>query len=349
MKILDIFARKKNTFNRPYLIAEVGVNHECDIEVAKDLIKQAAAGGANAVKFQTYKADTIASKNSPAYWDTKLEKTKSQHQLFKKYDKFWKNEFEILKTFCEDHKIEFMSTPFDLESAKFLNDLVNVFKISSSDITNKPFIEYISSFKKPIILSTGASNMVEIKNAVDWISNFNTEVALLHCILNYPTDELNANLAMIKDLQLHFPKKIIGYSDHTLPFDMKVLEIAALLGCQIIEKHFTHDKSLPGNDHYHAMDKCDLETFIKIINRNSKILGDNFKQPLKSEDISRLNARRSLVISKDIKKNEVINFDHLTWKRPATGISPSEIDKVIGMKVKKDMFEDDILEWKFIE
>ena len=349
MKILDVFARKKNIFNRPYLIAEVGVNHECDIEVAKDLIRQAAAGGANAVKFQTYKADTIASKNSPAYWDTKLEKTKSQHQLFKKYDKFWKNEFEILKTFCEDHKIEFMSTPFDLESAKFLNDLVNVFKISSSDITNKPFIEYISSFKKPIILSTGASNMIEIKNAVDWISNFNTEVALLHCILNYPTVELNANLAMIKDLQSHFPEKIIGYSDHTLPFDMKVLEIAALLGCQIIEKHFTHDKRLPGNDHYHAMDKCDLETFIKIINRNSKILGDNFKQPLKSEDISRLNARRSLVISKHIKKNEIIGYDHLTWKRPATGISPAEIDKVIGMKVKKDMFEDDILEWKFIE
>lgn len=151
MKLLDLF----NNFNpcdykliRPYIIAEAGVNHEGSMELAKRLCEEALEGGANAIKFQTYKAETIASKNSPAYWDTTKEPTSSQYELFKKYDKFWKREMEELKKYCDKIGIEFLSTPFDRESATFLNDLVDVFKISSSDITNKPFIEYICKFKK---------------------------------------------------------------------------------------------------------------------------------------------------------------------------------------------------------
>ena len=302
MNIEEIFRNKNHQYNSPYIIAEVGVNHECNMDIAKKLINDAAEGGANAVKFQTYKASSLASKDSPAYWDITKEKTPSQFLLFQKYDKFWKEEFIQLKKYCDELNIEFMSTPFDIESAEFLNDLMKVYKISSSDINNKPFIEYLCKFKKPIILSTGASNTDEITEALSWIEPYNLEVAILHCILNYPTDEKNANLAMIRDLIKKFPNNLIGYSDHTLPSDMKIMEVATLLGCRIIEKHFTHNKSLPGNDHYHAMDKNDLRTYFTKIDRLNLILGKQEKKSIDSELISRLNARRSLVCKKILKK-----------------------------------------------
>lgn len=152
--------------------------------------------GAHAIKFQTYKAETIASKDSPAYWDITKEPTKSQFELFTKHDKFWKKEMEELKIYCDQVGIEFMSTPFDIESA-ILNDLMDVYKISSSDLTNKPFIQHICQFNKPIILSTGASHHYEIIEAVKWINEYKNPLALLHCVLNYPTPDQNANLGMI--------------------------------------------------------------------------------------------------------------------------------------------------------
>jgi sialic acid synthase SpsE len=221
--------------------------------------------------------------------------------------------------------------------------MMDVFKISSSDITNKPFIEYICSFGKPIILSTGASNLAEVHDAVNWIKPFNVPLALLHCVLNYPTPDENANLGMIIGLKEAFPNTIIGYSDHTLPKDMKVCEMATLLGSVIIEKHFTHDKSLPGNDHYHAMDKEDLKKFNVNLETAFEILG-NFKiEALADEEKSRLNARRSLVAAKDIPKGKIIEKSDLTFKRPAHGISPKYIDDVVGKEAKVDIMEDDII------
>ena len=349
MKLLDLFNEQihpNDQIRSPYIIAEAGVNHEGNMEIAKRLIDEAAEGGAHAIKFQTYKAETIASKESPAYWDTTKEPTDSQYKLFKKYDKFWKGEYESLKTHCDQARIEFMSTPFDVESAKFLNDMMDVFKISSSDITNKPFIEYLCKFGKPIILSTGASYLHEVQQSVEWIDACNIPVALLHCILNYPTDNNNAHLGMIKDLQRKFPKKLIGYSDHTLPNDMKVMEMATLLGSAIIEKHFTHDKTLPGNDHYHAMDKSDLKNFHTQMERVMEILGDQDKHPIDTETPARNNARRSLVAACDIPEGTKICREHLTWKRPAHGISPKYIGDVVGKKIKENINADDILYWE---
>ena len=223
---------------RPFLVAEAGVNHEGSMDTAKRLIEEAAEGGADAIKFQTYKAETIASRHSPAYWDTSKEPTLSQYALFKKYDSFWKKEFEQLRRDCDAAGIEFLSTPFDVESARFLNDLMNVFKISSSDITNRPFIETISGFGKPILLSTGASHLHEIAEALDWIEPQGNKVALMHCILNYPCQDVNANLGMMLDLKRRFPDRMLGYSDHTLPGDMRALEVATLLGARVLEKHF---------------------------------------------------------------------------------------------------------------
>ncbi len=191
MKTIDIFNLEVNhgLVRKPLIIAEAGVNHEGDMENAKRLIDEASEANADVIKFQTYKAETIASKDSPSYWDRSEEPTESQYKLFKKYDKFWKKEFEELKLHCDKAGIDFMSTTFDIDSALFLNDLMDVYKISSSDITNKPFIEYIADFGKPIILSTGASNTDEIDRAVKWIKKKNVDLAILHCILNYPTED----------------------------------------------------------------------------------------------------------------------------------------------------------------
>lgn len=334
---------------KPFIIAEAGVNHEGSVELAKRLIEEAAEGGAHAIKFQTYKAATLASKNSPSYWDRNEEPTESQYELFKKYDSFWKKEYEELKKACDEFEIEFLSTAFDNESAFFLNDLMDVFKISSSDLTNHPFIELQCSFQKPILLSTGASYLWEIQRSVDVINKFNVPLSLMHCILNYPTSNENAHLGMISSLKQHFPDHCIGYSDHTLPQNMQVCLNANLLGAEIIEKHFTHDKKLSGNDHYHSMDKEDLKKYTELIDETFEMLGSFKKAPLKTEEISRQNARRSLVANRDIPKGKKVEREDLTWKRPAHGVSPAEISVLLGKESLTDISEDTVLQYNMFK
>jgi N-acetylneuraminate synthase len=333
----------------PYVIAEAGVNHEGSMDIARRLIDEACEGGAHAIKFQTYKAATLASKDSPAYWDTSKEPTTSQYELFSRHDKFWKSEFEALKNHCDAVGIAFLSTPFDVESAVFLNDMMDVFKISSSDITNKPFIRFLCGFGKPILLSTGAAYPHEIMEAVSWIEPFGLPLALLHCVLNYPTLDENASLGMIPALKAAFPRHVIGYSDHTMPGDMTVLATAALLGARILEKHFTHDKTLPGNDHYHAMDMRDLRRFVDSMARIRAAVGPGILSALPSEEPARKNARRSLVTARNIPRGCVIHPADLTWKRPAHGISPRNYDEVLGMKARDDIPEDTVLAWSLLE
>jgi sialic acid synthase SpsE len=346
MKIVDFLnSYNANLIRKPYLIAEAGVNHEGSMDLAKRLIDEAKEGGADAIKFQTYKAETIASKDSPYYWDITKEPTRSQFELFKKYDKFWKKEYEALKVYCDKTEIEFLSTPFDAESAKFLNDLMPVFKISSSDITNLPFIDLQCKFNKPIILSTGASYLWEVQRAVDRIEKNGNKLCLMHCVLNYPTPNKNANLGMIWDLKMKFPKHVPGYSDHTLPQEMEVVMKSVLLGAAVVEKHFTFDKSLPGNDHYHAMDKGDLKLFRKKWEETEDLLGGFYLTSIPDEEPARKNARRSLVAAKDIPEGKVIEESDLTWKRPAHGISPSFFNELIGKKATIRIDEDSVLQW----
>ena len=193
----------------PLIIAEAGVNHEGSIDLARRLIDEAAAGGADAIKFQTYRAETLAVADSPAYWDTTKEPTTSQRALFSKYDTFWQDEFVSLKRHCDDVGIEFMSTPFDSESAAFLNDIVSVFKVASADLTNHPFLRQIAGYGRPILLSTGASTVMEIEAAFSQVASAG-RVCLMHCILNYPTDRRNANLGMILGLRERFPGHVPG-------------------------------------------------------------------------------------------------------------------------------------------
>lgn len=351
MKPAEIFARPRpeEIIPVPYVIAEAGVNHEGSMEIAKRLIDEAAWGGADAIKFQTYRAETLASRDSPAYWDTTKEPVKSQYELFKRHDSFWKKEFEALKQYCDQAGIAFLSTPFDIESAAFLNDLMDVFKISSSDITNKPFIQFICDFKKPILLSTGASALSEIAEAVEWIEARGNKLALLHCVLNYPTADENAALGMIPALRRIFPQHITGYSDHTLPRDMQMLELATILGATVLEKHFTHDKNLPGNDHYHAMDKHDLRRFYERIRKTLAAIGPLKISALPAEAPARRHARRSLVTARQVPKGQRLTGADLTWKRPAHGISPRNYEEVIGLAARHDLVEDAVLQWTDLE
>ena len=340
-------------YNLPYIIAEIGVNHEGSLDKAKELIFLAKEGGADAAKFQTYKAETLASVNSPYYWDLTKESTKSQFALFKKYDTFNVDEYQILADYCSKIEIDFLSTPFDLESVDFLDPMMPFFKIASADITNIPLLRKISSKNKPIILSTGASNKEEINLAVKTIVKNGLEkenIILLHCILNYPTINKNANLLMIKDLISSFPDHQIGYSDHTLPDEQMKTNIAAfLLGATVIEKHFTNNKKLPGNDHYHAMDKYDLKKLIDNLRAFSELMGSEIKKPLASEEVSRLNARRSIVLKKDLNSGHKLTHDDLICKRPGTGIPASKWDEVLEKKINKNLNEDYILSWEDLD
>jgi sialic acid synthase SpsE len=345
---IDHHSLKDQKSADPVIIAEAGVNHEGSMAIAKRMIEEASEGGAQAIKFQTYKAEKLASKDSPFYWDIQKEPTRSQYELFKKYDKFWKKEYEELKMYCDKLGIEFLSTPFDSESAEFLNDLMNVYKISSSDLNNIPFIQQILSYGKPVLLSTGASFLWEIQRTVQMIETSGVNYCLMHCILNYPTETSNANLNMIKTLKKSFPNAIMGYSDHTLPEYINVITSAYILGARIIEKHFTHDKTLPGNDHYHAMDKDDLKMIVRQLEMTKKILGSDERIPLPSEAISRKNARRSLVAARNIKKGQVIKEEDLTWKRPAFGIPPDQFDLVIGKIARINIAEDTLIQWNMI-
>tara|TARA_Y100001978_G_C23686249_1_gene432039 strand:+ start:947 stop:2005 length:1059 start_codon:yes stop_codon:yes gene_type:complete len=352
MKLIKLGSRFISKDSLPYVIAEIGVNHEGDFSEAIKLIDSAKRGGADAVKFQSYKAKTLASKNSPSYWDTSKEKTKSQYQLFKKYDNFEKEDYEKLAKYSNSIGIDFLSTPFDSDSIDYLENIIPFYKIASADITNIPFLRKIASKGKPVVLSTGASTITEIDIALNTLKEFELQnIIILHCILNYPTPDRDANLMMIKGLIHSYPEYLIGYSDHTLPDkNMTTLLSSFLLGAVVIEKHFTLDKTKEGNDHYHAMDEKDLNNFINIVKKTKTLLGKNFyKKPIKEEEISRLNARRSIVLLKNMNKGEIICESNITYKRPGFGISPIFWDKVIGKKVTKDLNEDHILDWDDIK
>lgn len=335
----------------PYIIAEIGVNHEGKLTKALKLIDLAKEGGADAAKFQTYKAEKLASKHSPAYWDLKKESTSSQYALFKKYDSFNEVDYQKLANHCEDVNIDFISTAFDSDAVDYLEPMMPFYKIASADITNKPMLRQIASKNKPIVLSTGASNLGEIKEAISIIeSNGCKEYALLQCVLNYPSSYENTNLNMIKGLMEEFPDQIIGYSDHTIPDkNMMVVTSAWIKGAQIIEKHFTDDKKQQGNDHYHAMDINDLKILRKNIEFLKQTDGGHKKIDLDSEDIARNNARRSIVALKDINSGSYISEELITCKRPNYGISPMHWDDIIGRKTIRKISEDKPLQWDDFE
>ncbi len=343
-----IFNRK---LEEGIIIAEIGVNHGGDIDKAITMIDEVKSNGGDAVKFQTYKANLIARKDSKAYWDTSKEKTLSQYELFSKYDKFGTNEFKKIANYCKEKSILFISTPFDSHSAKYIDKLSKIHKVASVDITNHMLIKQLSSYGKEIIISTGASTVKEIKEALRLVkSQTDLTAALLHCVVNYPTSDKDANLLRIKKLKEIFPQNIIGYSDHTLPDEnMFVCTQAYNYGALIIEKHFTYDKKVEGNDHYHSMNANDLRVLRMNISKSYILQGKGNIEPNKNEEPSILHARRSLTSKSLIKKGSLLTEEMLIPKRPGNGIPPSKITDVIGKKVKKNIEEDTAIKWEDLE
>lgn len=343
---------------KPYLIAEMGVNFYdtaevlgiSPLEAAKMYIARAAEAGVDCAKFQSYKAGTIVSKNSPAYWDLTKEPTRTQYELFLKHDSFGEAEYKELCDYTHAKGMDFTSTPFDFTSADYLENMVDFYKISSSDLSNLPFIEYIGAKGKPVYISAGAAYLSEVEEAIRVLRGAGCkEIVIFHCVLSYPTIPENANLMVIKTLKKVFPDVRIGFSDHVAPDDtMMTLAAAYLLGAEVIEKHFTLDKTLPGNDHYHAGDPDDFKRAITNFRWLDIVLGSGEKTVLDCEQIPRREARRSLVLTRDMKAGEAIEEKDIMAKRPGTGISPRYTEIVLGRKVKEDLPEDTILRWDMV-
>ena len=334
-----------------YIVAEAGVNHNNSLALAKKLIISAAKAGVDAVKFQTYKAEKLVTKSAPRFWEWEGEEKPegTQYDSYSAMDKFPLKYYpELMKT-CKEHNVDFISTPFDEDSADFLVKLgMPAVKISSSDATNLPFLEHVAKYKLPIFLSTGASTIGEIEEAVATIeSQGNREIVLLQCTLCYPTDPKDSNLRVLKTYSELFCEYPIGISDHTLGITVPIAAVA--LGAKFVEKHYTVDKNLPlSPDHHLSVDPAEMQAMVQSIRITERALGTNKKFVLPCERITYKYDKRSLVAAKEIRGGEKITRAMLTCKRPGTGIRPKFMDIVIGRKAAMDIPEDTTITWGMV-
>lgn len=329
-----------------FIIAEAGVNHNGKLDMAKRLVEVAAEAGADAIKFQTFKAEKVVSLSAPkaAYQKDTTDPTESQLDMVRSLELSYEA-FREIKDYCDQKGILFMSTPFDEDSADFLESLnVPVFKIPSGEITNHPLIEYIARKGKPIIMSTGMSYLSEVDKAVRLIQGVgNNQLVLLHCVSNYPANLIDVNLRAMQTLQIAFQVPV-GYSDHTLGIEAALAAVA--LGACVIEKHFTLDKQLPGPDHKASLKPEELRAMVSGIRKVEQAMGDGRKVPARSEEDTRHVARRSLALKENVFEEEVIQAEMLTALRPADGIPPNLFSLVVGRKAAHPLKAGTILQWR---
>ncbi len=339
---------KKNNSCRTFIIAEAGVHHGCNLATAMKLIEAAAEAGADAIKFQTYKSATLVTRWAPKYWEHSEDKDGgTQFDYFQKRDKFRFKDYQALATHAERNNIIFCSTPFDYQSVRWLNDLgIPFWKVASADIDNYPLLDQIADTQKPIILSTGASYFNEIRETVNFLKSRGiNDLALLHCSLAYPTPDHDANLLRITELKKLFPKIPIGYSDHTMPdSEVTIPVLAVAVGAQIIEKHFTLDRTIPEDDHYHSVDPILLSRMTQRI-KLAEAATMATAEVTDSEMPARKNARRSLVADQVILKGTAITKEMVVPKRPGGGISPAKATEILGRKVNTTIQEDELISW----
>ncbi|MGH1427731.1 MAG: N-acetylneuraminate synthase family protein [Arenicella sp.] len=328
------------------VIAEAGVNHLGRMDYAEELVKTAARAGADVVKFQTYKADKLSTKKAPRFWSWEGEHDQegSQHDSYSNLDSFGKSEYIELKKICDKYGVVFMSTPFDEESADMLVEIgMKGFKIASCDLTNLPFLKHIAKNQLPILLSTGAATIEEIRQAVDVIEGQgNQQICIMQCTLCYPTKPKDSNLSALNDIAEHFPGYVLGLSDHTL--GTIVPSASILYGAKVIEKHYTFDKTLPDSaDHWLSLDESEMKLMVDNLRELEVAIGGGKKVKLECETPAHKFARRSLVSEVGIKKGEVITRDMLAIKRPGTGLAPEFLDRFVGQVAAKDIEADVLL------
>lgn len=329
---------------RTFIIAEAGVNHNGNMDIAKKLIDVAKDAGADAVKFQTFKAEKIVTKkmDMAEYQKANKPNEKSQYTLLKQLELSTENHLELIE-YCNQVGVEFMSTPFDIESAHFLNELnLSTFKIPSGEITNLPYLREIAKLNKKIIISTGMATLGEIEAVLNIFRKSGQEdITVLHCNTEYPTPMEDVNLNAMDTIKKAFKVKV-GYSDHTLGIEIPVAAVA--MGATVIEKHFTLDRNLEGPDHKASLEPMELKQMIESIRNIEKALGDGIKYPSKSERKNIDIARKIIVADTDIKYGEVFSECNLTTKRAGGGISPMQWDEIIGRKAKRDFLKDESIE-----
>ena len=332
---------------RTLIIAEAGVNHNGDIAKAKALIDKGAEAGVDFVKFQTFKAGNLVTKQAKraAYQDKNTQDNDSQYEMLKKLELSQKDHQELID-YCTQKGIKFLSTGFDFESLEFLAGLgITIAKIPSGEITNLPYLRKVATLFPEVILSTGMANITEIKDAVKVLTDNGVskdKITVLHCNTEYPTPMEDVNLKAM----LHIHRELgvpVGYSDHTLGIEVPIAAVA--LGAMVIEKHFTLDKTLPGPDHKASLEPEELKAMVSAIRNIEKAIGGSgLKEVSKSEAKNKPIVRKSIVAAKKIVKGESFTIENLTVKRPGTGISPMQWDNVIGKTAKKDFEEDDLIE-----
>lgn len=330
--------------NKVFIIAEAGVNHNGKLELAKKLVDVASEAGADAVKFQTFRAKKIVCKGArkAAYQIKNTGATESQYQMLEKLE-LTEGMHRELQKYCDEKGIQFLSTPFDIESIQMLAEMnMPILKIPSGEITNYPYLCSIAKCKKKIILSTGMSNLDEVRTALEILrKNGAKDITALHCNTQYPTIMSDVNLmAMVKmreELGIS-----VGYSDHTLGIEVPIAAVA--LGATVIEKHFTLDKKMEGPDHKASLEPHELKQMVDGIRCIEQALGDGVKQPSKSENSNRQVIRKSIVAAKKIKKGELLTEENLTTKRPGTGINPMKWNEVVGKKAERDYEEDEMIQ-----
>jgi N,N'-diacetyllegionaminate synthase len=330
-----------------FIIAEAGVNHNGSVEMALRLIDAACAAGADAVKFQTFKADRIIAVNAPKaeYQKDATGTDESQLEMVKKLE-LDEAAHTGLHNYCQDKNIRFLSTPFDLESIALLTRLgLEIFKIPSGEITNLPYLRKLGALKKRLILSTGMADLSEIKDALDALAEAGSrmeDITVLHCNTEYPTPFEDVNLRAMLTIRSAFPGISVGYSDHTLGIEAPIAAVA--MGATVIEKHFTLDRNLPGPDHRASLEPHELAAMISAIRNIEKALGTGIKKPSPSESRNIPVARKSIVAAAPIKKGETFTEMNITVKRPGTGITPMRWDEIIGRKAAKPYRKDELIE-----
>lgn len=330
--------------SKVFIIAEAGVNHNGDLEIAKKLVDAAATAGVDAVKFQTFKAENIVCKNAQKaeYQKAATGGEQSQFQMLKKLE-LTEEMHEKLIAYCKEKGILFLSTPFDLDSIDYLVQMeIEIMKIPSGEITNFPYLRKIAKTGKKVIMSTGMSDIEEVKDAIAVLSKYGSnDISVLHCNTEYPTPFADVNLKAMLTLQKEFNVKI-GYSDHTLGIEIPVAAVA--MGASIIEKHFTLDKAMEGPDHKASLEPDELAAMVNAIRNVEAALGTGDKKPSSSEQKNIAIARKSIVAKRKIQKGEILSDENLTAKRPGSGISPMKWNDVVGTKAVRDFAEDELIE-----
>ena len=340
---------KYNNLKKCYLIAEIGVNHNGNMTLAKEMIDAAITSGADAVKFQTFKAETLVTKGTPKvrYQEATTTPDETHYQMIEKLE-LKEEQHVLLKDYCDENSIDFISTPYDPASVDFLESLgIQQYKIASADLVDLELLKRVAATKKPVLLSVGMARLGDVEDALEIFSDYEKgNLLLLHCVSNYPCSDESLNLRVMKTLESAFNYPV-GYSDHSIGSQASILSLA--LGAKVVEKHFTLDKTLPGPDHKASSTPDEFLELSKAVRRSELMLGSGIKKCQSEEAQMASVSRKSITLARDMNAGDVITHDDLIMMRPGTGLRAKVLKDVIGLKLRKNLSKHSLVGWTDLE